>query len=289
MHSLSRRDFLRATAAVAGSAFAIPGLTLAEEKKEYYGGYKFGIQSYTFRKFSLEQCLVRLEKLGMRYAEFYPGHLPANATPEQTKAALKLCSDHGVTPVSWGVQGFSKDHEANKKSFEFAQAIGINFMSASPDPDSFDSLDKLCDTYKIAIGIHPHGPVGGGKLDRWYSAEIIMAAVKDHHELIGSCLDTGHLIRSAQLGKELDVPEQIRIMGKRNFGFHLKDHNNKTKTDVIFGQDGGVLDMVAVMKAIREVKFKGWISVEYEAKEAEPTEDVKGCLAVVQAAIQKLG
>ena len=31
-------------------------------------------------------------------------------------------------------------------------------FSADPDPDSFDSLDKLCDEYKIAIGIHPHGP-----------------------------------------------------------------------------------------------------------------------------------
>ncbi len=31
-------------------------------------------------------------------------------------------------------------------------------FSADPDPDSFDSLDKLCDKYKIAIGIHPHGP-----------------------------------------------------------------------------------------------------------------------------------
>ena len=36
-----------------------------------------------------------------------------------------------------------------------------------------------------------------------------MAAVKDHNPLIGTCLDTGHLIRAAQLGKKLDPAEEV--------------------------------------------------------------------------------
>src|SRR5947209_5479949 len=86
---------------------------------------------------------------------------------------------------------------------------GLTF-SADPEPDSFDVLDKLVAEYRIAIAIHPHGPVGPNRLHRWYSAEVIMAAVKDHHPLIGSCLDTGHLIRAAQLGKMLDPAAEIR-------------------------------------------------------------------------------
>ena len=35
-------------------------------------------------------------------------------------------------------------------------------------------------------------------------------------------------------------------MGDRNFGMHLKDHDNKRKTDVVYGKDGGVLDVGAV-------------------------------------------
>jgi sugar phosphate isomerase/epimerase len=68
-------------------------------------------------------------------------------------------------------------------------------------------------------------------------------------------------------------------MGKRNFGLHLKDHDNEKKTDVIFGK--GVLDVKAVLKALQSVKFPGMISVEYEASEKEPTEDVRACLKVV--------
>jgi sugar phosphate isomerase/epimerase len=188
--------------------------------------------------------------------------------------------------LAWGVQHFSKNTDANRKVFEFGKALGLKAFSANPDPDSFDGLDKLCEEYKIAIAIHPHGPVGPGRLDRWYSADIIMDAVKDHHPLIGSCLDTGHLIRCAQLGKKLDPAEQIRKMGARNFGIHLKDHDNERKTDVIFGK--GVLDVPGVLKALREVKFAGLISIEYEANEKEPTADVKACVAVIAEAAKKL-
>jgi sugar phosphate isomerase/epimerase len=199
-----------------------------------------------------------------------------------------VCADNDVSPVSFGVEAFGKDHDANKKKFEFAKAIGIKYMSADPTPDSFDSLDKLCDEYKIAIAIHPHGPQGKGR-HRWWSAEVILAAVKDHNELIGACLDTGHLIRMAQLGEKLDPAQQVRVMGKRNFGMHLKDHDNKRKTDVLFGQDGGVLDVPAVLKALREVKFTGYIAIEYEAKPEEPTEDVKALVKILKESVQKLG
>ena len=102
---------------------------------------------------------------------------------------------------------------------------------------------------------------------------MILPAVKDHNALIGTCLDTGHLIRAAQLGKKLDPAEEVRKMGARNFGIHLKDCDNETKLEVIFGR--GNLDVPGLLKALRDVKFRGMISIEYEAKEEEPTDDVR--------------
>ncbi len=283
----TRRHFLRTTGAAVGLA-ALPGLLRADTKKDDpFGGFTLGCQSYTFRHFNTEQALKRIKDLGLHSVELYQKHAPIEATPEQNKALLKLCNEYDITPVCWGVQGFTKDHDKNKKIFEFAKELGLKAISADPDPDSFDSLDKLCDEHKIAIAIHPHGPQGD-HLHRWYSAEVILAAVKDHNPLIGSCLDTGHLIRSAQLGKKLDPAEEVRKMGARNFGLHLKDHDNKRQTDVVFGKDGGVLDMVALLKALRDVKFKGHLSIEYEAKEEEPTEDVAACVAVFKESVKKL-
>jgi sugar phosphate isomerase/epimerase len=286
---LDRRRFLQLGGAAALGLTGLPGLLPADDKNDDpFGGFTLGMQSYTFRNFDLEPCLKRIKDQGLHYVEFYQKHAPLNSSPDQIKAILKLCKEYDVTPRTYGVQGFTKDHDANKKVFDFGKALGIKVFSADPAPDSFDSLDKLCDEYKIAIGIHPHGPSGGGKLHRWYSAEVIMKAVKDHHKLIGSCLDTGHLIRAAQLGAKLDPAEQVRVMGARNFGMHLKDHDNKRKTDVIFGKDGGVLDVPAVLKALREVKFAYVLSIEYEAHPADPSADVKACVQVIKDSVKKL-
>lgn len=282
---LSRREMLRNAAglAVLGSMATGSRLFAAEE----FGGFTIGIQSYTFRNFKLEQAVKKIAEVGVHYAELYNGHVPLSSTPAQIKSVLSLCKDNGVTPIAFGVEGFTKDHDANKKKFEFGAALGIKHMSADPQPDSFDSLDKLCAEYKISIAIHPHGPAGGKNRHRWWNAETILEAVKDHHELIGTCLDTGHLIRMAQLGETIDPAQQIKVMGKRNFGLHLKDHNNKTHTDVIYGKDGGVLNVPSVLKALNDVKFGGYISIEYEAKPAEPTADVKALVDIIRDETKK--
>lgn len=282
---LSRRDMLRTGVAVGVSA-TIPSLATARDENPF-GGFTVAIQSYTFRKFNLEQACKRMSASGVHFGEFFRNHIPTDAKPEGIKTALKVCGDHGIKPVAFGVEAFTKDHAANKARFDFAAALGIKYLSADPTPDSFDSLDKLCAEYKIAIAIHPHGPSGKGR-HRWWSAETIMAAVKDHHELIGTCLDTGHLIRMAQLGEKLDPAQQVKVMGARNFGMHLKDHDNKRQTDTLYGKDGGVLDVGSVLKSLKDVKFGGYIAIEYEAKPEEPTEDVKALVGQIKEAIAKL-
>ena len=280
----SRREFLRASgAAIAGLAAAHP---LFAEPADAFGGFVLGIQTYTFRKFKLEQALKRTQDLGLKYVELYSGHVPITDDGNKIKAVRKLCGEYDIAPVAFGVEEFTKNHDANKRKFEFGKALGLKTLSANPTPDSFDSLDKLVDEYKISIGIHPHGPDGRGGLHRWYSAEVIMKAVKDHHPLIGACLDTGHLIRAAQLGKKLDPAAEVRVMGARNFGVHLKDHDNKQKHDVVFGQ--GVLNVPEVLKALREVKFAGYISIEYEHHEDDPSPDLKDCVAVFKESVKKL-
>lgn len=278
--SMTRRGFLGTSLAVGLSATVLR----AEEK---FGPFKMGAQTYTWRNFPLERALAEMQQLGLNYAEFATGHVPLDSSDEQIEAVLRLCKAHGITPAAAGVFPFSSNTDANRKVFDFGQKLGVRVLSADPSPDAFDSLDKLCDEYKIAIAIHPHGP-GGNKLHHWYSAEIIMAAVKDHHPLIGSCLDTGHLIRCAQppFGKKLDPAEQILVMGPRNFGIHMKDHDNQTREDVIYGK--GSLDVASVLKALRAVNFKGAISVEYEAHADNPTPDVRDCLVVVEEAVAGL-
>jgi sugar phosphate isomerase/epimerase len=186
------------------------------------------------------------------------------------------------------VEGFTSNHENNRRLFEFGRSLGIRYLSADPSPDSFDSLDRLVREFNIAIAIHPHGPQGN-RLHQWYSAEVILEAVRNHHRLIGTCLDTGHLIRCAQapFNRRLDPAAQVRVMGARNFAMHLKDHDNRTRRDVVFGR--GALNVVEVLRALRAVNFRGSISIEYESNPDNPSPDVRACLDVFRQAVRQLG
>jgi sugar phosphate isomerase/epimerase len=283
-HSLDRRTFLGTTAATAAGLLATRPARAADD----FAGFNVGVQSYTFREFDLEQMLKRTKELGLKYGEFYQKHIPEGSGPDKVKAILALCKEYDVTPVGYGVCVFSKNADNNKKTFELAKALGVKYLSASPSMDSLDSLDKLCEEYKIAIAIHPHGPVGGKKRDPWWSAEVIMKAVKDHNKLIGSCLDTGHLIRMAELGEKLDPAEQIKVMGDRNYALHLKDNDNEKETNVPFGDPAGALDVAAVLKALKAVKFTGYINIEYEANAKDPMADMKKCVAFLKETAGKI-
>jgi inosose dehydratase len=288
MSTLSRRRFLKASAAVGAAAIPALGQAAAvRQERDPLGGFTVGVQSYTYRRFTLEKALGEIQNLGLRHVELYNGHVPLNATEAQLKAVRGLLEKHRITPIAFGVESFSKDHDANRRKFEFGRRLGVRYLSADPSPDSFDSLDKLVAEFNIGIAIHPHGPQGK-ELHRWYSAEELMKAVRTRHRLVGSCLDTGHLIRSAQdpFNRKLDPAQQVRHMGARNFGLHLKDHDNKRRTDVVFGR--GVLNVGGVLRALREVKFAGYIAIEYEANENNPTPDVRACMDVFRDAVRKL-
>jgi inosose dehydratase len=292
--ALSRRHFLQAGATatmglMAESALAgpVPGARAVAPKADPFGGFTVGVQSYSYRNFNVEQALTRINELGLRHVELFRGHVPLTATDAQIKAVRAVCTKLNITPVAFGVERFTKDNAANRRIFEFARNLGVRYLSADPDPDSFDSLDRLVADFNIGIAIHPHGPAGKA-LHRWYSAEAILDAIKGRHRLIGTCLDTGHLIRSAQapFNRKLDPAAQIRQMGARNFGLHLKDHDNDKRTDVVFGK--GALDVVSVLRALREVKFAGYIAIEYEANPNNPTPDIRACLDVFRDAVRKL-
>jgi sugar phosphate isomerase/epimerase len=282
-HCPSRRRFLT-LAAAAGGAALMPWRPLAwasEEDKDAYRGLPIGIQSYTLRNFTLPEALRHIRGLKLHYVEFFSAHFPLDASPEKIAEMKELMAESKLKITAHGVTGFGGDHEANRKVFEFAKAAGIKNITADPAPDSFDSLDKLVEEYDIRIAIHNHGP--GARYD---GLETVQKAVKDHHELIGACVDTGHVLRSAQ-----DPVEWIRELGPRVFALHIKDVAEKQDRthDVVIGT--GHLDVVGMFKALKEVKFPadGSLSIEYESNPENPVADVEECLAVARKAIPEAG
>ena len=269
----SRRDFLATGLAVVGG-LALGRSALANSPlADPYGPFKMGLQSYSLRHYKTEEALAKTKELGVHYWESYSAH----TVPEPAKAAdyKSQASSFGVEVIGFGVSGFSKDHDKNRKYFEFGKAMGVGYLSADPMPDAFDSLDKLTEEFGIGIGIHPHGPGS-----RWEKIDQIYSAIKNHSDKIGICLDTGHLLRSKE-----DPIRAVEVFGKRIYGVHLKDVKDAT-TFTILGE--GDLKLATLLQKLAQINYSYCLALEYEESKENPIADIKKCLEATKAAVAQI-
>ncbi len=205
---VDRRDWTRRRVLAAGCAavgtIAMGGAAAAatrkpDEKSAADGPFKLGLQSYSLRGYrtaghpDTAKALKVSGELGVHYWEAYPDHIPLTHSPQQIEERKRQLKNAGVQLMGYGVVHLGKDADANRKYFEFARAMGLKYLSVSPDPAAFDLLDKQVEEYGIPIGIHNHGPG-----DPFAKIETIAKAIKDHHPKIGCCVDTGHFLRSRE-------------------------------------------------------------------------------------------
>lgn len=275
--AVSRRRFVGLAAGAVATAM-LPKSRLRAKESEF-PGFVLGIQSYTLRGLSTEDCIKHSAEIGFKSIEFFGGHFPLESNDEQISAMRQSLEAAGLTALGHGVNGFSADHEANRRIFDFAQRAGIRNLSADPSPDSFDSLDKLVAEYDVRIAIHNHGPKA-----RYDKIVDVLRAVEKHDPRIGACADLGHYIRSGE-----DPIEAIRLFGDRLFGIHLKDfaEQQEVTRGVILGQ--GNLDVEGVFRALKQVNFPidGCLSLEYEENPDNPLDDVRQCYEIAREAAAK--
>ena len=284
---LTRRGLIGAGLAAAG-ALALGRGSRAEPQKSAtapesgpYGPFRMGLQSYSLRgltkdgKPDVAQALKATRDLALGYWESYIAHIPVLTEKAQAAEWKARLSDAGVAVIGYGVIRLSKDAGANRKAFEFAKLMGIPYLSADPDPDAFDVLDKLVDEYGVNVGIHNHGP--GHRYD---TIDKIAAAIKDHSPRIGCCIDTGHFLRSRE-----DPVRAVEVFGSRTYGVHLKDVKD-AKEFTILGK--GDLRTADLFKALAKIKYPYCLAVEYEEHPQDPIDDIRACLAAAREAAKTL-
>ena len=277
---LSRRRFITlSSAAVGASMIERSKLTRAAEQNDRFGGWPIGIQSFSLRKFDVDQAIRHMQGLGLHFVEFYSKHVPIQSTDDDLAKLKEKLKQGDITMSSHGVNRFSGDHQANRRVFEFAKRAGLRNITANPTPDSFESLDQLVAEFDVRVAIHNHGP--GSSYDKIVE---VVNAVDGHDPRIGACVDTGHFIRSKE-----DPIEALERLGNRVFGLHIKDEEKQEKRsrNVIIGS--GFLDLVKLFQTLRQIEFPadGSVSLEYEANPDNPIDDIQQCLVAAEEAIAK--
>lgn len=233
-------------------------------------------QSYTFRKFTFEEGLQKASSLGLKYVEAYSGQpiSSGNSNPthftsdDASRTEMKsLLKKYGIKLVNYGVIK-AKDEQEWKKVFDFAKEMGIQTITAEPGRDQFDFLEKMCNDYKINIAIHNHPRPSG-----YWAPDSVLKYIEGRGKRIGACADVGHWVRSG-----LDPVECLKKLKGHIISLHFKDLNEKARQahDVPWGT--GVSNVPAMLQELKDQKFKGVFSIEYEHNWDNSVPEIGQCI-----------
>ena len=176
----------------------------------------------------------------------------------------------------------------------FLSALEVDRIVLGPGgprtgPTPAEDLKRACQTIEeaarrtAALGVHAcvHPHLGTEIQDR---AEIDAVMAGTDPELVGFCPDTAHLT-----GAGMDPVDLIRTYGRRIGYVHLKDIGadapvgpdlNTSGTDAMsfFCELGrGDVDFPAVLAALAEVGYGGWLTVEIDTTRTTPLESLTIC------------
>ena len=175
----------------------------------------------------------------------------------------------GVYPPGWGGKDAAevKAHAgAIARSTEIAEILGADHVTTTGavPRGTAGGLDGVIDCVKqvvalipakrkIALALEPHM---GNTLERPADFQSVLDAVPDPR--VGICIDTGHFH-----GVGVDTIAAIRHFARRIKSVHLKDHLGK----VSVGIGRGEIDLTAVIRVLREIKYTGDLTVELEVED----------------------
>ena len=232
----------------------------AQEVRHGSDDFKIGIAGYSYRKFNLDQTLQFLKDMGVKYFSVKDWWLPLDSTKEQMDAFKAKCAEYGIEGYILGPI-YMKSKEQVDRTFAYAQRYGAKVFIGVPDYDLLPYVIEKVRETGIKVAIHTHEPDGAAFPD----IRTVVEMVKDPSLGVGCCMDLGHTFRSGY-----DVAKDIRKYGKWIYDIHIKDETAASKAGQTWEMGRGVMDIPAIVKALRKIKYQGVISIEFEKNGYNP-------------------
>jgi len=283
--NFTRRSFIQSSAAVAAAcaaSTATPALADALKESGKPCPVRLGLCSYTFRNFSRAQLIGFMKQLNMTdlNVKDTKDHLPMD--PAQEAQALADYAAAGIKLHAAGAIYFpSSDEKDIRGKFEYARRAGIKVIVAGdPTPESLKWIERFVQEYDIKIAIHNHGPE-----DKFFPSPFdVLKAIKDLDSRIGFCIDVGHAVRA-----NANVVEAIHATGSRLYDMHVKDLTSyaSKESQVAVGQ--GVIPFREIFQALAEIKYPGYVDLEYEINGDNPMPGTIESLAYMRGVLTGMG
>ncbi len=255
-------------------------LPLAARTAAEKAGWKLSLQSYTFHKFTLLEAFDKAEQLGIKYMEVFPGHRIGGKWGDQVfgyeldaasqKELRKLAKQKGIRIVGTGV--FTSDNPEDwERLFQFARNMKMEYISCEPPAQMWDRIEQLAKQYKIRVAVHNHP-----QPSTYWKPDLLLQHIGQRSPLLGSCADVGHWKRES-----LDNLGCLRQLEGRIHSLHFKDIVAKQpgqaeQHDTIWGQ--GILNVKEMLAILRQQKFRGYFTIEYEYNWENSVPDIRRCV-----------
>ena len=222
--------------------------------------FKIGVAGYSYRKYNIEQTLAFLKSMDVKYLSVKDWWLPLNSTKEQMDAFKAKCADYGVNPYILGPIYMKSEAEVDR-AFAYAERYGSDVFIGVPNYELADYVSKKVKETGIKVAIHTHGPDGAPFPNIQKVAEIF----KDPSLGVGCCMDLGHTVRMGE-----DIVKDIKKYKDWIYDIHIKDETAPSKQGKTWEMGRGVIDFRPIMKVLRQIKYKGVVSLEFEKNGDNP-------------------
>lgn len=205
-----------------------------------------------------------ISNAGFKTVELWTAHLNYNKASQKQIQKAKQILEHYKLSVCSYAGGFGNSEGEIEKSFQLARAMGAEVLAGSLNERLLDRAYQFCQKYRIRLAFENH--------PSRETPEKIKGMIGDRKDWFGACVDTGWFATF-----DIDVSEAIRKLGKKVFHVHLKDieaageHKTRALGD-------GIVNIPVVINTLREIDYKGYLSIEHEPEDHDPMEEVEKSL-----------
>ena len=295
MATISRREAGRLLiAGSAGLLAARRALLGAAFIDSVVRGVQLGAQSYSFRDRPLDAAIEAYKTVGLGECELWQGHLEPQGNWQKQKEwrqTVPLSFFHDVRAKfdKAGVLIYAYNYSFNKymsaaeydRGFQFAQALGVKYITASSQVSIAPKVDEYARKYQIMVGFHGHDNTKDP--DEFSTPDTFARAMQGASPYIGINLDVGHFTAAGG-----DALAYLKEHHDKIVTLHIKDRKKNHGANLPFGQ--GDTPIGPVLRLLRDNHWPIPANIEYEygeeIKGLDTIAEVKKCVEYCRRELQ---
>jgi hypothetical protein len=274
----TRRQFfkLAGTGILAAGVTSVYGSTGISSDEGELKDLNLGMAGYTFKEFSVEKSIEMMNRVKISNLSVKDFHMPYDSTQQQISSVISKFKAGGINVYAVGVVYMKTEKEVDR-AFDYAKMAGVNLIVGAPEYSLLPYMEKKVKSSDIRVAIHNHGPDN----PLYPNATDIWNHIWDMDKRIGICIDIGHTTRDGK-----DPVFDILRYGSRIFDVHIKDVDGTTKDGKTVEIGRGIIDIPAVIAALRKINFSGMCSLEFEKDMKDPLPGIAESIGYFKGAMK---